>query len=131
VARDLAGTSAGRPAPLAPLATPPRPDATHVRAILSRHAGVLRNEAGLAIAAAALAPLAESHGPAADPALLGLMMVVAMQRRCESRGGHTRTDHPDKSAMLAQRLTLTWDQARTILRAGPSAAPVRQGPVSA
>jgi L-aspartate oxidase len=121
VAADIAGTKAGRPAPLAPLALPPRPDATAVRALLSRHAGVLRDESGLINAAAALAPLAKGHGPASDPALLGLMMLTAMQLRRESRGGHARTDFPEKSGALAKRLTLTWDQARAAARAAPMA----------
>lgn len=112
VAEDIAGTSAGRPAPLAPLAPPPRPDAGVVRPILTRHAGVLREEAGLADAARDLVPLAEGSSAASDPALLGLMMVVAMERRRESRGGHARTDHPAKSDHLARRFTLTWPQAR-------------------
>jgi L-aspartate oxidase len=131
VAADIAGTKAGRPAPLAPLAAPPRPDATAVRALLSRHAGVLRDESGLVHAAAALAPLAEAHGPASDPALLGLMMVTAMQRRRESRGGHARTDFPEKSIVLAQRLTLTWDQARAAARATPAAPARARTPASA
>jgi L-aspartate oxidase len=111
VARDIAGTSAGRPAPLAPLAVPPAPDAAPVRAILSRHAGVLRDDDGLAAAAASLRPLAEGHGAASDPALLGLMMVVAMRRRTESRGGHARTDYPAKDASFARRESLTWEES--------------------
>jgi L-aspartate oxidase len=109
VARDIAGTSAGRPAPLAPLAAPPVPDAAPVRAILSRHAGVLRDDDGLSAAAEALMPMAE--GPTADPALLGLMMVGAMLRRTESRGGHARTDYPHKDAGLARRESLTWEES--------------------
>jgi L-aspartate oxidase len=112
VARDISGTLAGRPAPLAPLTVPAAPDAAPVRAILSRHAGVLRDADGLAAAAASLLPLAESGGPSADPAMLGLMMVVAMQRRIESRGGHARSDFPAKSPALARRGTLTWDEAK-------------------
>jgi L-aspartate oxidase len=111
VAADIAGTMAGRPAPLAPLAVPPVPDAAPVRAILSRHAGVLRDDDGLAAAAAALRPLAEGHGAAADPALLGLMMVVAMRRRTESRGGHARTDYPEKHPAFARRERLTWEDS--------------------
>jgi len=120
VAADIGGTRAGRPAPLVPLAPPPRPDPALVRAVLSRHAGVLRDAAGLAAAAAALLPLAEGRGAASDPALLGVMMMAAMQRRRESRGGHTRTDFAEKSAAFARRLTLTWDQARAAVRVAPA-----------
>jgi L-aspartate oxidase len=116
VARDIAGTSASRPAPLVPLATPPAPDATPVRAILSRHAGVLRDAEGLSDALADLLPLAEGHTEAADPAVLGLMMVTGMHRRKESRGGHARTDYPSKSALLCVREAQTWEAARLAAR---------------
>jgi L-aspartate oxidase len=112
VALDIAATAPRRAAPLAPLSMPVPADATAIRPILSRHAGVLRDAAGLQAAAAALAPLADSHTPAADPALLALMMVHAMQRRRESRGGHSRTDFPDRDQTQARRESLTWDQVR-------------------
>jgi len=116
VARDIAGTVARRTAPLAPAVGPQRPDASPVRPILSRHAGVLRDAQGLAHAASALTVLAERDGASADPALLGLMMVTAMQRRTESRGGHARTDFPQAVPAEKLRLTLTWDQARGATR---------------
>ncbi len=126
VARDLAVTSAARPAPLVPLATPPAPDATPVRAILSRHAGVLRDAEGLSAAIADLLPLAEGHTAAADPALLGLMMVTAMHRRQESRGGHARTDYPAKSTKLAIRELSTWEAVRVAARTVRPASAARQ-----
>jgi L-aspartate oxidase len=109
---------------------PEAPNAAPVRQILSRYAGVLRDADGLAAAVDALAPLAMSAGAAADPALLGLMMVTAMQRRTESRGGHARTDFPAKNSAQALRLTLTWDQARAATlpsraTARPAAMPVQ------
>jgi L-aspartate oxidase len=121
VARDMAGTVARRAAPLAPLAFPPAPDASAVRPVLSRHAGVLRDAAGLAAAEAALLKLATGATPAADPALLGVMMVTAMQRRTESRGGHARTDYPHSVPAERLRLTLTWEQARGATRSAPAA----------
>jgi len=130
VAQNIAGTVAHRDAPLAPLGMPEAPNAAPVRQILSRYAGVLRDADGLAAAVDALAPLAMSAGAAADPALLGLMMVTAMQRRTESRGGHARTDFPAKNSAQALRLTLTWDQARAATlpsraTARPAAMPVQ------
>jgi len=116
VARDIAGTETRRAAPLAPLAFPPAPNAALVRPILSRHAGVLRDAAGLAEAEAALTKLTTQDSAASDPALLGLMMVTAMQRRTESRGGHARTDYPATVPAERLRLTLTWDQARGATR---------------
>ena len=117
VAESVAGVPAGRAAPVAVVGDAPVGYAAPVRAILSRYAGVLRDAAGLAAAVAALSAL-----PAAsDPAALGLMMAVAMQRRAESRGGHTRTDFPETRAGLARRMTLTLEEARGLAR---GAAPV-------
>lgn len=124
VARDISGTQAGRPAPLVPLSVPPRPKAAAVRAILSRDAGVLRDADGLSRAIGELLPMADGRGASADPALLGLMMVVAMHRRMESRGGHARTDYPLASPALAHRATLTWEHARAAARAVPQRAAV-------
>jgi aspartate oxidase len=44
------------------------------------------------------------------------MMVIAMHRRAESRGGHARTDCPERVASLARRSVLTWEQARAAAR---------------
>jgi L-aspartate oxidase len=120
VARSIAGTTAGPARPLGPVEMPWPADAAAVRPILSQHAGVLRHRAGLEHAADALLALAGANGPAADPACLGLMMVQAMLRREESRGGHCRTDFPAASPAFARRLTLTLEEARRLAGAGPS-----------
>ncbi|MES2032079.1 MAG: L-aspartate oxidase [Pseudomonadota bacterium] len=85
-------------------------DPTLVRPILSRAAGVLRDGEGLRAAARALYPLAISQQAASDPAIVGLMIVIAALRRQESRGAHARTDFP-KHTSLAQRSTLRLDDA--------------------
>ncbi len=104
-ARDLAGTSGASPRPLARL-EPALPEcAAPVRAILSAHAGVLRNAASLARAEAQLRAL-----PPSGPAMLGLMMVTAMARRRESRGGHYRTDFSGHAAQVPARSRLTWPE---------------------
>ncbi len=77
-----------------------------VRQAMSRSAGVLRDAAGLEAAIATLAPLA----PTDDAALVGLMMCVAAHDRTESRGGHFRTDHPDRDA-IGIRTSLTMAEA--------------------
>ncbi len=106
VAEDLAGTPAGRPlrpeAMPAPASMPPRPDPAPVRDVLSAGAGVLRDAAGLARTVAALLPLAESSGPSADPALVGLAIAIAALERRESRGAHHRTDMPDADPAAAR-----------------------------
>ena len=80
-------------------------DPAPVRKILSRAAGVLRDGEALREAAAALLPLASADGAASDPALVGLMIVIAALRRRESRGAHARTDFPAHAAQ-ARRTTL-------------------------
>lgn len=85
-------------------------DPTLVRPILSRAAGVLRDGEGLRAAARALYPLAISQQAASDPAIVGLMIVIAALRRQESRGAHARTDFPTHTS-LAQRSTLRLDDA--------------------
>jgi L-aspartate oxidase len=124
VARSLAGTARRPPRAPGPVEMPRSADASLVRPIMAQHAGVLRDQAGLATAAAALADLADAGGEASDPACLGLMMVQAMLRRQESRGGHWRTDFPAPSAAFARRMTLTLDEARRMTGSGSS---VRRG----
>lgn len=85
---------------------PPAPDAAPVRPILSRAGGVLRDACSLRTAIAQLLPMAASDDPAADPALVGLMILVGAYRRTESRGAHHRTDHPATAAPRHTRLTL-------------------------
>jgi L-aspartate oxidase len=108
VAEDLAGTFAGNPQPPMPDDVALPCDATRVRPILSRRAGVLRDAGGLAMAQAAL------QSETSDAAMLGLMMVTAMQRRTESRGGHARTDFPHADAGQARRTALTWSDVRVL-----------------
>jgi len=57
-------------------------------------AGVLRDGPTLASAVCELHALVLADGEAADPALVGLMIVVMALRREESRGAHSRTDFP-------------------------------------
>lgn len=105
VAQDLAGTAAARAgAPLpAPTVVPPRRAAAPrwLRALLTSAAGVLRDEAGLAAAVDRL----RDEAPADDDALVALAVCWAALHRRESRGAHTRTDHPEP--LPARHLTLT------------------------
>nr|WP_294550258.1 L-aspartate oxidase [uncultured Rhodopila sp.] len=86
-------------------------DPASIRPILSRAAGVVRTYDGLAASIASLLPLVGSGDPAADPALVALLIAVAALRRCESRGGHFRSDFPASDAAFRQRRTLTLDTA--------------------
>ena len=124
VARDIAATASIRPRRprLLPDGGADRSDPALVRPILSRHAGVLRDGEGLRAAARALYPLAISQHAASDPAMVGLMIVIAALRRLESRGAHGRTDFPDH-ANLARRSTLRLHDALETAR-GYAAEPV-------
>ena len=120
VARSIAGLEQGRARAPGPVEMPRPSDASAVRPILSMHAGVLRDKAGLETAASDLLVLADEGGEAADPALLGLMMVQTMLRRQESRGGHFRTDYPASSPAFARRMTITLEEARRLAGGSPS-----------
>ena len=124
VASDIAATTSvgSRKPRLMPGNDANRSDPASVRPILSRKAGVLRDGDGLRAAARALYPLAISQHAASDPAMAGLMIVIAALRRQESRGAHGRTDFPDH-ANLARRSTLRLDDALQTAR-GYTAEPV-------
>jgi L-aspartate oxidase len=74
--------------PTAPKPQPATP--TALRDLVSRHLGVLRTETGLTTLITALTP----HAPNADASLIALMTALSARARIESRGAHTRTDHP-------------------------------------
>ena len=73
----------------------PAPDPSSVRPMMSQGLGVLRDRNAIGRLISSLAPIANGHGGASDPALVGLMIAVAAHRREESRGGHYRTDFTD------------------------------------
>jgi L-aspartate oxidase len=108
-ARDMADAEIASPATGADIAAPPADAAglAEIRRLLSAHAGVLRDADGLGRAIRDLAPIARRPTAAAAPALVALMLAVAALDRTESRGSHTRTDHPGLVAALARRRPLT------------------------
>ncbi|WP_428391337.1 L-aspartate oxidase [Lichenicoccus sp.] len=96
VADSISGSVARAAVPVRP--APDRaatdPALPQVRQIVSRDVGVLRDGPGLERAVAALSPYAATS----DAGLLALMIARAALARCESRGGHHRTDYPDSDA---------------------------------
>ncbi|PCK80778.1 L-aspartate oxidase [Rhizobium sophoriradicis] len=123
-ARDIAGIPANSAGTLLAEKLPAPADASLVRPIVSRHLGVLRNGGAVQNATAALLPLAESDGPAADPAIVALLIAVFAGLRMESRGAHARTDFPLKLADIKRR-RMRLSQALEIARATPPYALAR------
>ncbi|WP_432283889.1 L-aspartate oxidase [Aminobacter sp. BA135] len=90
---------------------PVRPDPAFACDIVSSSLGVLRDGESLREAVAALLPIASGNSPAADPAAVALMMAVSALGREESRGAHSRSDFPLRSA-AARRSRITLDAAQ-------------------
>jgi len=107
---DAVESCVGDPAPIGAALVPPLDDAV-VQDLMWRHAGVYRSGDGLSAAAAALAgPMAELAAQRAAGAALSAqswrsaslltvasLVVSAALRREESRGAHSRTDHPERN----------------------------------
>ena len=92
------------------IAAPSAPEPAAVRPILSRAAGVLREGESLRNALGPLVAMARSRSPAADPAAVALMIVVAALNREHSIGAHCRLDFPESPAN-PRRSLLTLDEA--------------------
>lgn len=95
-----------------------------VRAAMSRHAGVIRNESQLAMAMGALGSLARSASDGVDPSrasweatnllTMASAIVSAALARTESRGCHRRSDHPDTDPAWVRHLDVTLDAVGAI-----------------
>ena len=88
-----------------------------VRTTMSRHAGVLRDAAGLAVAEGTLDGIAASIAPGmVTPSLpayeatniltVASALLAAATARTESRGCHRRTDHPDQDPAWVTHLSV-------------------------
>jgi L-aspartate oxidase len=107
VARSIDGAKSWALAPPCPAWTPSAADPAPVRPLLSRAAGVARDGETLVAAIGPLAEMAAANGPAADPAVVALMIAVAALGREHSLGAHYRTDFPSApTAWVRSRLTL-------------------------
>ncbi|MBM7460589.1 L-aspartate oxidase [Rhodococcus coprophilus] len=108
----------------APTPVLPRLERNALQQLMTQHASVVRDADGLAAASVALdsAPISACTDPASleDAALTvtARILVRAAQRRTESRGCHTRSDHPvpDRAWVhsLEQRLDSAGEPAVTI-----------------
>lgn len=89
---------------------------THLRKIMSAHAGVIRDRAGLTRALAEIARIErDCDAPQTrNMATAALLVTAAALKRNESRGGHYRSDFPETDPKQATRTFLTLDDARQI-----------------
>jgi L-aspartate oxidase len=78
-----------------------------LRQAMSQYAGVERHEAGLTELVAIIEAMLELFGDA-DALIAAQFIAHAALQRCESRGGHFRTDHPASNEIASHtRLRLT------------------------
>ncbi len=83
-----------------------QPSLERLRAAMSAHAGVERDEKGLAALLGIIEELERKEGLADALVAARLIAVAALERR-ESRGAHFRTDYPESAAEArSSRLTL-------------------------
>jgi len=77
--------------------------------VMTRDAGVLRDAASLDRAATALGSMSPTSVGEANLLAVSRALVRAAAVRCESRGTHTRIDHPDASAEYLGRFVFDGD----------------------
>ncbi|KQS68156.1 L-aspartate oxidase [Rhizobium sp. Leaf371] len=93
------------------------PQLRKLRRIMSAHAGVIRDRAGLLTAARAIATL-ERDTPRlrfANIVTTAKLIVAGALAREESRGGHFRSDFPEPNTRWQHRTFLTLDEADRIV----------------
>jgi L-aspartate oxidase len=107
---SITAEDAGAPAPV----TSTRE--TELRALMSRHVGVVRDGEGLADAIGAIGRIErEATAPGLrNMAIAALLVATAAWRRRESRGAHFRSDFPQPDPRQAQRVAFTLTDARAI-----------------
>jgi len=122
IADDIAGRAILAPARVPDAPVMPRggaPDAAAVkrlRAMMSAHVGVIRDDEGLAEAVRSFAALEREATGVADRnmATTALLVAASAWTRRESRGAHFRSDHPADVPALAQRTMTTLAAAREV-----------------
>jgi L-aspartate oxidase len=133
IAREIGGRTAGtaHPAGIPPAPAPqteilPGAALSDLRRIMTAHAGVERDAAGLTHALVAIARIERqsrgtSRGFLNMLSTATLIAAAALQRR-ESRGGHARADYPDTDPAQARQTRITLDQALEIRAAAEETA---------
>ncbi|MBB4929259.1 nicotinate-nucleotide pyrophosphorylase (carboxylating) [Lipingzhangella halophila] len=114
-----------------------------LRALMSRHVGVLRDGEGLAAATGRLAELAGRAGASVEPGVaaweasnmltVGAVLTRAATERAETRGSHWRADHPEPAAGRRERVSVELRRGRLSSTRIPhyGRASLRSGPAIA
>ncbi len=122
VSENIAAMASSEPRLNVTSAIPPKvsgddsEQAGQVREIMTRHVGVLRDEAGLRAAMVALKclhddALAKNNLDLRNRAEAALLIAASAFLRRESRGGHFRRDYPEPDPAQAHRSFITLDEA--------------------
>lgn len=92
------------------------PELKDLRALMSRHAGVIREEAGLKMLIRELVELERKRPRVRFSNIVSTAKLIAVGAylRTESRGAHMRADHPGLQEALRQRTYLTLKDANRI-----------------
>ena len=83
---------------------------SELQRVMTREAGVVRSAASLERAAGVLASLIPTTVEEANLLAVSTALVRAATARCESRGTHTRSDHPEASSEYLGRFVFTGGQ---------------------
>jgi L-aspartate oxidase len=86
------------------------PIRAELQRLMTRDAGVVRSAASLGRAAHALSSFVPSTVEEANLLAVSTALVRAATARCESRGTHTRSDHPDTSPEYLGRFVFSGDE---------------------
>ena len=106
------GVIGGRPIALPPPGEGAPVTRHELQLAMTEHAGVLRSAESLAAALAAVSrpPSGDDEvatAEVANLAVIGRAVCAAAQVRTETRGAHSRVEHPDRDPALAVRLVIT------------------------
>jgi L-aspartate oxidase len=137
IAEDIGGQAITAPVSLPPVLVVPRNCAMpalaekNLRAMMSSHVGVIRNNDSLAEAVRNFADIERDTGNIAlrNMATAALLVAASAWNRRESRGAHYRSDFPAEKPLLAHRTMTTLKAVREIaetleVRAPRSAQPM-------
>ncbi len=133
IAEDIEGSTLPARARLTEAATTPRNCAmpplveANLRAMMTSHVGVIRDDARLAEAVRSFAAIERDTGNIAlrNMATTALLVAASAWTRRESRGAHYRSDYPDEKPALAHRTVTTLAAAREVASSLTARAPAR------